>query len=60
MKEKNAKIKALKKLETEKLIQKQERLRLLDEQNEKQRRNIIKKIKKMEKKKIESEKKKDE
>lgn len=60
MKEKNAKIKALKKLETEKLIQKQERLRLLDEQNEKQRRNIIKKIKKMEKKKIESDKKKDE
>ena len=47
MKEKNARIKALKKLETEKLILKQERLRLLDEQNEKNRKNIIKKIKKM-------------
>ena len=59
MKEKNARIKALKKLETEKLILKQERLRLLDEQNEKNRKNIIKKIKKMEKKKLESDQRKD-
>ena len=60
MKEKRAKLRAKKKLENDKLAQKQERLRLLDEQNEKQRKNIIKKIKKMEKKKLELDKKKDE
>ena len=44
MKEKRAKLNAKKKLENEKLALKQERLRLLEEQNEKQRKNIIKKI----------------
>ena len=51
MKEKRAKLNAKKKLENEKLQLKQERLRLLEEQNEKQRKNIIKKLNKMEKKK---------
>ena len=60
MKEKRAKLREKKKLENDKLAQKQERLRQLDEQNEKQRKDIIKKIKKMEKKKLENDKKKDE
>ena len=60
MKEKRAKLREKKKKENDKLAQKQERLRLLDEQNEQQRKNIIKKIKKMEKKKLELDKKKDE
>ena len=60
MKEKRAKLREKKKIESDKLAQKQERLRLLDEQNEQQRKNIIKKIKQMEKKKIELDKRKDE
>ena len=60
MKEKRAKLREKKKLENDKLAQKQERLRQLDEQNEKQRKDIIKKMKKMEKKKLENDKKKDE
>ena len=60
MKEKRAKLREKKKKENDKLAQKQERLRLLDEQNEQQRKNIIKKIKQMEKKKIELDKRKDE
>ena len=51
MKEKRAKLREKKKKENDKLAQKQERLRLLDEQNEQQRKNINKKITKMEKKK---------
>ena len=51
MKEKRAKLREKKKLENDKLALKQERLRQLDEQNEKQRKDIIKKMKKMEKKK---------
>ena len=47
MKEKRAKLREKKKKENDKLAQKQERLRLLDEQNEQQRKNIIKKIKKI-------------
>ena len=50
MKEKRAKLREKKKKENDKLAQKQERLRLLDEQNEQQRKNIIKKIKKWRKK----------
>ena len=60
MKEKRAKLKAKKKLENEKLQLKQERLRLLEEENEKQRKNIIKKLNKMEKKKLELDRRKDE
>ena len=60
MKEKRAKLKAKKKAENEKLQLKQERLRLLEEENEKQRKNIIKKLNKMEKKKLELDKRKDE
>jgi hypothetical protein len=60
MKEKRAKLNAKKQLENEKLALKQERLRLLEEQNERQRKNIIKKINKMERKKLELDKKKDE
>ena len=50
MKEKRAKLREKKKKENDKLAQKQERLRLLDEQNEQQRKNINKKIKKWRKK----------
>ena len=53
MKEKREKLREQKKIEKDKLAQKQERLRLLDEQNEKQRKNILRKIRKMEKKKEE-------
>ena len=60
MKEKRAKLKAKKKAENEKLQLKQERLRLLEEENEKQRKNIIKKLNKMEKKKLELDRRKDE
>lgn len=60
MKEKNAKLNERKKLEKDKLAQKQERLRILDEENEKQRKNILRKIRKMEKKKEELDRKKDE
>ena len=51
MKEKRAKLREHKKVANDKLLQKQERLRLIDEENEKQRKKIIKKIKNMEKKK---------
>ena len=50
MKEKRAKLREHKKVANDKLLQKQERLRLIDEENEKQRKKIIKKIKNMEKK----------
>ena len=60
MKEKRAKLKAKKKAENEKLQLKQERLRLLEEENEKQRKNIMKKLNKMEKKKLELDRRKDE
>ena len=58
MKEKRAKLREHKKVANDKLLQKQERLRLIDEENEKQRKKIIKKIKNMEKKKEELDKKK--
>ena len=60
MKEKREKLREQKKIEKDKLAQKQERLRLLDEQNEKQRKNILRKIRKMEKKKEELDRRKDE
>ena len=56
MKEKRARLNTKKKLENDKLALKQEKLRQIDEENEKQRKNIIKKIKKMEKKKLEKRK----
>ena len=58
MKEKRAKLREHKKVANDKLLQKQERLRLIDEENEKQRKKIIKKIKNMEKKKEELDKQK--
>lgn len=59
MKEKRAKLREHKKVANDKLLQKQERLRLIDEENEKQRKKIIKKIKNMEKKKEELDKQKE-
>ncbi len=60
MKEKKAKEKKKKELANNKLLEKKERLKELDIENEKQRKLIIKKIHKMEKKKLELDKKKDE
>ena len=60
MKDKKAKQNEQKKISSNKLLEKKERLKEIDLENDRQRRLIIKKIQKMEKRKIELDKKKDE
>ena len=60
MKNKKAKEKEKKQIANNKLIEKKERLKEIDLENDKQRKLIMKKIRNMEKKKIELDKKKDE
>ena len=60
MKEKKAKEKEKKQIFNKKLLEKKEKLKELELDNDKQRKIIIKKIKNMEKKKTELDKKKDE
>ena len=60
MKDKKAKQNEQKKIASNKLLEKRERLKELDLENDRQRRLIIKKMQKMEKRKIELDKKKDE
>ena len=60
MKDKKAKQNEQKKISSNKLLEKKERLKEIDIENDRQRRLIIKKIQKMEKRKIELDKKKDE
>ena len=59
MKDKKAKQNEQKKISSNKLLEKKERLKEIDIENDRQRRLIIKKIQKMEKRKIELDKKKD-